>query len=608
MKQFIAVILLAASIVSMKAAAQGPGVYIRANQIGYLPADHKIAVAFSHRSAEARSFEVIDASTGAVAFGPAPVPSNTGAYANFAFNYELDFSPLKTEGRYKIRITGTRDESLPFTIGANAYNGHHESLLYFMREQRCGYNPFLDEVCHKKDGRTAYGPMPDSTYVDVSGGWHDAADQLRYLLTSGNAVCRLLFAYDENKGKYRDEYNALGQRGPNGIPDVLDEAKWGLDWMLKMHPAPDQLFHQVADDRDHIKGGLPPNDSSDYGWGLNSYRVVYYATGKPQGLRKYKNTSDGLANIAGRYAAAMGMAARIWANDLHDAAFAAQCLQAGREVYEMGVKQPGCQEGVPCISSYRYMERTWADDMEWGAAELFTATHEKKYLADAKTFARLINTTSWMGKDTSGHYEMFPFMNIGHYALWKSADKKLKDTLAGYYRDGIEKVWKKASKNAFEMGVPFIWCSFNLVVDFTTQCILYKKMTNDASYDHLQIACRDWLLGRNPWGISAFVGIPADGNYPKHPHNTVAWTTGRPITGALNDGPVYGSIFKYLSGVSLSGPDQYAEFQSDLVVYHDDMADYSTNEPIMDGTAGAAFLLAWYANDAIAQHTTRIKK
>ncbi len=600
MMRLIPAVLLAAVVLHASAAAQSSAVHVRVNQIGYLPGDVKIAVAFSHRPAEQDSFVVVDAATGRPAFGPVPMPANHGAYANFAFNYKLDLTALRRTGRYTIRLVSGAGASLPFSIGPDVYNMHHESLLEFMRQQRCGYNPFLDEVCHKKDGRTMYGPMPDSTYVDVSGGWHDAADQLRYLMTSGNAVCRMLFAYEENRGKFADRFNALGQSGANGIPDILDEAKWGLDWMLRMHPAPDQLFHQVADDRDHRKGGLPPNDSSDYGWGLNSYRVAYYATGKPQGLGKYRNTSDGLANIAGRYAAAMGMAARIWARDLGDAAYAAQCLKAGREVYAMGLKQPGCQEGVPCISPYRYMERTWADDMEWGAAELYAATREKQYLGEAKHFARLITTTSWMGKDTSGHYEMFPFMNIGHYALWKVADARFRDTLAGYYRDGIEKVWRKASANAFEMGVPFIWCSFNLVVDFTTHCILYKKMTNDPSYDHLQLACRDWLLGRNPWGISAFVGIPADGNYPRYPHNTVAWTTGRRITGALNDGPVYGGIFRSLAGVSLTRPDAYAEFQSDLVVYHDDVADYATNEPIMDGTAGAAFFMAWYANDAIA--------
>ncbi len=245
------------------AAAQTPAVYVRANQIGYLPADVKIAVAFSHRPADDETFEVVEVPTGRTAFGPAPLSANYGAYANFAFNYQLDFTALKKKGRYRLRLTRSKEVSLPFTIGPNAYNTHHESLLGFMREQRCGYNPFLDEVCHRKDGRSAYGPMPESTYADVSGGWHDAADQLRYLLTSGNAVCRMLFAFEENKGKYRDDYNALGQKNANGIPDILDEAKWGLDWMLKMHPAAGQLFHQVGDDRDHISAASAQHGRMD---------------------------------------------------------------------------------------------------------------------------------------------------------------------------------------------------------------------------------------------------------------------------------------------------------------------------------------------------------
>ncbi|MDZ7290022.1 MAG: glycoside hydrolase family 9 protein, partial [candidate division KSB1 bacterium] len=372
-------------------------IYLRANQIGYLPEETKIAIAFSHRPIENLKFEIIDAVTSQKIWGPERVGKNAGAYGNFAYHYRLDFSPFHQTGRYKLRIVNTQYESLPFNVGPEAYDNHHEILLQYMRQQRCGYNPFLDEVCHKKDGRTMYGPMPDSTYIDASGGWHDAGDYLRYLLTSGNAVCRLLFSYRENKGKFKDNCDALGHPHPNGIPDILDEAKWGLDWMLKMHPAPNQLFHQVADDRDHVGWDLPYQDTSDYGWGPGSYRVVYYATGKPQGLGEYKNTSTGIANLAGRYAAAMAMATDIWKNDLHDSAFAAQCLRAGKEVYEMGKKQPGACEGVPCRAPYRYYENTWADDMEWGAAEMFKITKSNFYLDDAKKFARLINTTSWMG-------------------------------------------------------------------------------------------------------------------------------------------------------------------------------------------------------------------
>lgn len=600
-KAFFAVLLISLIILlqgmsTLFAQAHDKTIYLRANQIGYLPEDDKIALAFSPQALPNARFEIIDAVSGQRVWGPQKLGNNAGAYGNFAYHYRLDFTAFRQPGRYKLRIAGAADESLPFNIGPEAYAHQHELLLAYMRQQRCGYNPFLDEVCHQKDGRTMYGPMPDSTFIDASGGWHDAGDYLRYLLTSGNAVCRLLFSYRENKGKFKDAYDALGHARPNNMPDILDEAKWGLDWMLKMHPAPDQLFHQVADDRDHMGWDIPTEDSSDYGWGPGSYRVVYYATGKPQGLGKYQNTSTGIANLAGRYAAAMAMAADIWKNDLRDTAFAAQCLKAGIEVYAMGKRQPGACEGVPCRAPYRYYENTWADDMEWGAAEMFKVTRVASYLEDAKNFARLINTTSWMGADTANHYEYYPYVNLGHYALYPLVDKAWQDTLAGYYRHGLEGVLKRAQQNPYRMGVPFIWCSFNLVTDFIAQGLAYEKMTGDRQYHRFILENRDWLLGRNPWGISAFVGIPAKGgNTPQFPHSVIADKTGREITGGLNDGPVYASIFKSLKGIRLSREDPYAAFQSDLVVYHDDRWDYSTNEPIMDGTANAAFFMAHFA-------------
>ncbi|HKZ77985.1 MAG TPA: glycoside hydrolase family 9 protein [Pyrinomonadaceae bacterium] len=108
----------------------------------------------------------------------------------------------------------------------------------------------------------------------------------------------------------------MGQPGPNGVPDILDEARWGLDWMLKLHPAPDRLYHQVADDRDHKGWRLPQNETVDYGWGPGSYRVVYFADGRPQGLQQYQSASTGLANLAGRYAVAMALGYQIWKNDV----------------------------------------------------------------------------------------------------------------------------------------------------------------------------------------------------------------------------------------------------------------------------------------------------
>jgi len=83
--------------------------------------------------------------------------------------------------------------------------------------------------------------------------------------------------------------------------------------MLKLHPAPDRLYHQVADDRDHKGWRLPQNETVDYGWGPGSYRVVYFAD---QGLQQYQSASTGLANLAGRYAVAMALGYQIWKNDV----------------------------------------------------------------------------------------------------------------------------------------------------------------------------------------------------------------------------------------------------------------------------------------------------
>src|SRR5262249_21727323 len=146
--------------------------------------------------------------------------------------------------------------------------------------------------------------------------------------------------------KFSDRVNELGRSRPNGIPDLLDEARWGLDWMLRLHPAPDQLYHQVADDPDHSTGfQLPQNETVDYGWGTGKYRPVYSSDGKPQGLQQYKSESNGIANLAGRYAAAMALGYQVWKEDERLKPYAERLLAAGREVYAMGKAREGVQQG-----------------------------------------------------------------------------------------------------------------------------------------------------------------------------------------------------------------------------------------------------------------------
>ncbi len=574
-----------------------PAAFIRVNQLGYLPGDAKLAVAMGG-AALPQTFSVVDADSGQVVFTGAAKPI-AGAWGQFIHHAELDFSVLTRPGHYAVQLGPAR--SIRFAINASIYEDLPDQLLEFMRQQRCGYNPWLDTVCHSFDGRTADGPLAAGTYLDARGGWHDAGDLLKYLLTSSNATAQMLLAYQlqaqpssratqRRPARFKDQYNELGQPGANGIPDLLDEARWGLDWMLRLHPTADRLYHQVADDRDHIGWRLPQNETANYGWGPGGYRVVYFATGEPQGLGKYKSASTGVANLAGRYAAAMALGYQIWKNDPRLRAYATRLLVAGREVYALGKAKPGVQQGNSYGAPYRYEEETWADDMEWGAAELWRATGERRYLDDAKRYAAMAAAESWMGKAQTGHYQFYPFMNVGHFRLYDQADTKTRRQLAAYYREGIGQCERAGQGNAYQAGVPFIWCSNNLVVALATECLLYEAMTGDRRYHTFAVKQRDWLLGRNPWGVSMFTEMPAGGRYPTDVHLVTTSILKRRVRGGLVDGPVYRRIFESLRGVSITEPDPFAAFQDDRAVYHDDIKDYSTNEPTMDGTASAILL------------------
>ena len=578
--------------------AAGPDVVVRVSLAGYLPGQPASAVVLSKNPLKGE-YRVVDAATGKTlargalskrAPGPKISSKVWGAY-RFVAVVPLDMPPLPA-GRYRLELSRAPRVSVAFFLSEEIFSSSPDVMLEFMRQQRCGYNPFLDAICHPFDGRTAYGELPAGTYVDARGGWHDAGDKLKYLLTSSTATAHLLEAWLLNPGLFGDRVDALGRPGPNGLPDVLDEAKWGLDWLLKLHPSPGVLVHQVADDRDHRGWRLPQSDDADYGWGPGKERTAYVADGRPQGLGKWQSASTGVANLAGRYAAAMALAYRVFKDDAHLGDFARTCLAAGREVYAMGRAKEGVQQGDSYGSPYRYAEETWADDMEWGAAEMFRATGEPAFLADAVRYADLAGGTTWMGRTEAGHYALYPFVNLGHFALHGLAGADVDARLARYYRDGLEKARAVAEASPFGVGVPFIWCSNNLTAALVTQALLYARMTGDARYAPLASDGLAWLLGRNPWGVSMFTGWPEGSPSPTQPHLPTTNLTGRSVRGGLVDGPVKASIFGSLKGVTLTRADAYAPFQADDTVYHDDVMDYATNEPTMDGTAEAILMFA----------------
>lgn len=210
--------------------------WIRINQLGYKPQSIKVAVWCSKSTDKISDFQVIEKVTGKIVYRSSAGKS-FGAYGPFTNSYRLKFSNFKARGIYFIKAG--KALSPEFRIDDNVYDGSADFCLRYMRQQRSLFNPFLKDSCHTRDGYTMYGPMPDSTQIDVAGGWHDASDYLQYASTSANATWHLLAAYRDFPSSFKDSKAANGLDGRNGIADVLDEAKWGLDWLIKMHPSPD---------------------------------------------------------------------------------------------------------------------------------------------------------------------------------------------------------------------------------------------------------------------------------------------------------------------------------------------------------------------------------
>ena len=595
MKRLIAVAILALAAVQTFA-----GSWVRINQIGYLPEATKVAVFMSNDAVQVDGFELIDAFTGEVAWRSDAVRP-TGALGQMKTTCRLDFSALKADGAYYIKVlsSGGETHSEIFPINPKVYDGAADFVLNYMRQQRCGWNPFFKDSCHRKDGIIVGHPDPkkDSSYLDVTGGWHDASDCLQYTTTSANAIYQMMFAYQSNPEAFSDNHLADGTPGRNGIPDIIDEIYWGLKWLDKMNPEPGEMYNQIADDRDHVGMRVPNDDQADYGWGKGEYRPVWFCSGEPQqrGKRGDKNKTTGVASTAGKFASDFAFGAEILKPFYPE--FAEKIGAKAQAAYDAGVAKPGVCQTASVVSPYIYEEDNWVDDMELAAYEMFRRTGDKRYRTQAIEYARREPVTPWMGADSARHYQWYPFMNMGHYRIARNFGGKVSAEFIRNIRSGIQRVYERGKDHPFMFGIPGIWCSNNLTSAMLTQCILYRELTGDTTYQEMEGALRDWLLGCNPWGVSMIVELPKGGIFPTQPHSFIINYKMGNTTGGLVDGPVYATIFGSLLGIRTDGGINYEGFQPGDLVYHDSTHDYSTNEPTMDGTASLTFPFSYYQRE-----------
>lgn len=519
-----------------------PEIFIRFNQVGYLPNDIKSAVILSTNPLEGKKISIKSAgnnhNVNAYTFG-----KNIGSFGSFPFSYRIDFSALKKPGEYYFQ--DARQKSYSFKVGDNVYNGVADSLLEFFRVQRCGYtNPFLHEVCHISDA--AYlidGKAIINKKVDVTGGWHDAGDYVKILNTTAFSTYMLLFSYEFAPAKFS------GDKNKNNVPDILEEAKVGLDWMLRAYYDKNKLVTQVQDLRDQGVGWrMPENDAVGYD------RPAFIGIGK---------------NLIGIYSAAMALAYRIWNANLNYPEFANKCLNAAQDLYSIYKKVPDVDSSGTGV----YLDKTYEGKMALGAIELYISTNKTNYLNEAAAFADIAGADYW--------WSWGNINSLAHYRLGKIIPK-----YADYIQKNLEEFNRKKNDNLFGKGVSLSWGTNVTLLGISLQNILFKKLRNDARYDSLDSFSRDYILGRNQWGVSFISGYGK--NYTRNFHHQVAHFKGR-LPGGFSAGPA-AKEFVDKSNIPFGKYDKYAKFQTSDSYYRDDRNDYITNEPTITGNATAIFV------------------
>lgn len=548
-----AVLPVLAVFVLWPAAGGAANRYLRTSQAGYGTQDPKVGRVLSKTNLGGQTFRVLRVPAGTVALS-GTVPASSGAWGNFGFTHALDFSALTENGQFRLNLPATGENSLPFAVGnatwaAPGYKSLAHLLLGFFAVERCGpTRPAGHGVCHLLDAHHIVGGPNAGQAVNVQGGWHDAGDYIKFSSTVAYATHLLLWA-DELRPDLAGDWNG------NGVSDLLDEAKIGARFLLKLRYQPGRFLWQVSDDLDHDQGfRLPENDA------LAAVRPAYYGPGK---------------NQFGRYVAALARAARAYATVAPG--LADSCRTAALDAYAAMAAAPNFVNG-----SF-YADNTYHDKVALGAIEMYLTTGQASYLADAKSHADLAGPGYWSG--------------------WGTLNGLADALLAPYHAPALANLLTDvaqfrddANAHPFGMAGTELW-GINLVItQMAAEGLLYERLTGQTAYNSMPFAQREFLLGTNPWGVCFVGGVGTVSTHDFHHQVAVIQSAGA-MPGAVAEGPATAAEIQD-QGIVLSAPDEYAEFQAARGTYHDDHENYVTNEPGIASSAPMIFMLALFARRA----------
>lgn len=415
--------------------------------------------------------------------------------------------------------------------------------MMFYDANKCGKEVSENNVfdwrgkCHINDGK--------SLGLDLTGGYHDAGDHVKFGLPQAYSASVLGWALYEFKE---------GFEKANTTEKELEQLKYFTDYFLKCHYAPDKFVYQVGSGgTDHDYWG-PPEKQTDAEGGRENIFIA--------------DSNNAASDILGETSAALSIMYLNYKNI--DENYANKCLQAAKELYNMGKNKRGLGN-----SQGFYPSGSYEDDLAWAAAWLYDATDENQYLSEAESFAGNSLDTNW----TMCWDNMKVPVSLKLYQLTKNDSTK-----SSKYKRSIEfnmSQWKNGVATS-PGGLKFINGHGSLRYSAAASMIamLYYQETKDSSLAKLAESQLDYIMGKNPRSMSYIVGF--GDKWPVHIHHRAANGYLKNVDDYKNLAPKH-----VLTGALVGGPDL-----SDSIV--DSLDSYQQTEVATDYNAGLVGALAGY--------------
>ncbi len=530
-----------------------PDINIR--QIGYEPGETKIAVLRGDKIGTA--FEVVDENGAVVLEGDLKGP--VASEASGETNYIADFSSLKTVGTYTVRSGSA--ESYPFDIRAGVMAEAFKSVFRMLYLQRCGTalpaglaGAFAHEECHMGKA-ILYGT--DKT-KDVSGGWHDAGDYGRYVVSGAKAVADLLFAYRDYPAVLQGDDYDIPESG-NGVPDILDEARWELEWMLKMQDESGGVYHKVTGLA--FPGEIMPEDETEQ---LYIMPISNAATGD--------------------FAAVMAMSFSIYQEI--DAKFAKKCLAAAEKAWGyLQVHPEGRFTNPEDVLTGEYYDGSDTDERYWAAAALYSATGAEQYLDEFERIAGLyVYVLEGYGWKEVGGYGNRIYLSLDPAVTDSACVQKIREAM----QKKADTYLSNSNTDGYSvsLGTGYAWGSNMTVCDNASYLGLAATLFGNAGYSTAADRHLDYIFGANPMSTCYVTGMGTVS--PVNTHHRPSMAAGVTMPGMLVGGPNKNLEDPYAKAV-LAG-------QPPAKCYADNTQSYSTNEVTVYWNSALVYLMAQVLN------------